>query len=466
MASFITKRILWFIPSFLAISALVFSLKTLAPGDPVEYSMGLSSSLESSSLKETWTYEREYGSKYQSLGLDLPVFYFSLRTMDSPYRSREIPFSLERNAVEYWSKNYHNPVEAFDLYRNLNRLKKDQHLVSNPDAKQISLLNELLRTKDLAVAQGLVAQDSLLNERTKQQLLQSLGSVIRNGEKIRAYLPSFRWHGFDNQYHQWLLGLFEGDLGTSYSDSKPVAYKVWKAFKLSSFLGLIAIVMTFLIAVPLGVFAAARKDSLADRIMSLFVLFAYAIPSFLVATFASIFLTTPEYAGFLDWFPTEGLGGARAEYDSFAAWLWDQIYHVLLPIFCIIISLFAIIQQQTRGAMLQILDQSEYIKAARAKGLKEYLVVWKHGFRAALLPLITFFTGMLPAALTGIVTIEYIFNLPGLGRLMVESLNARDWPVVLGILMLSSFLVMVIYLLGDVLYSISDPRISYKKKAF
>lgn len=136
--------------------------------------------------------------------------------------------------------------------------------------------------------------------------------------------------------------------------------------------------------------------------------------------------------------------------------------YLILPIICITYPAVAFIARQARGSMLEVLQQ-EYIKTARAKGLPESKVIWKHAFRNALFPLITLVASVLPAAIAGSVTIEMIYNIPGLGWTMLQSINEQDWPIVFAIMMLGAVLTITGILLSDILYALADPRIKFRK---
>ena len=158
-------------------------------------------------------------------------------------------------------------------------------------------------------------------------------------------------------------------------------------------------------------------------------------------------------------FPSVGLGNV----PTAAPW-WQKIWlaapHLLLPIFCVAYPSVAYIARQARGGMTNVLGQ-DYIRTARAKGLSERSVIWKHGFRNALFPLITLLASVLPAAIAGSVAVEVIFNIPGMGWLTFNAISQKDWPIVFTVLMLGSVLTVAGMLLADVLYALVDPRIKY-----
>ena len=146
---------------------------------------------------------------------------------------------------------------------------------------------------------------------------------------------------------------------------------------------------------------------------------------------------------------------------SFTAKYMDILYHLFLPTFCITISSFAYLSRQMRGAMLGVLRQ-DYIRTADSKGLSEHKVIWKHAFRNSLFPIITLFSSVFPRALSGAIAIELIYNVPGMGVLVLRAIGERDWPIVFTVAMLAAILTMIGNLIADILYAVVDPRISFK----
>ena len=171
-----------------------------------------------------------------------------------------------------------------------------------------------------------------------------------------------------------------------------------------------------------------------------------------------VFITTPEYG--MDWFNTS-LPYCSST-TSFWTCFWSTAANLVLPIFCITYASLAFISRQMRGGMLDVLQQ-DYIRTARAKGLSENKVVWKHGFRNSLFPIITLFASVFPRAIAGSVVIEIIFNIPGMGKLAFEAITHSNWPVVLAVLMLVAIMTMIGTLVADILYAVADPRISFNQ---
>lgn len=262
-------------------------------------------------------------------------------------------------------------------------------------------------------------------------------------------------------------GFLRGDFGTSYIDGKEVSMKMKDALYWTLVMNFFAILISYLISIPLGVKSALWKlkgNKIIDNINTAFLFILYSLPNFWIGTILLVFFTTAEYSEVLDLFPTSGAQNLDLIDDPNTT-LWmrfiDVAHHLTLPIFCITYGSFAYLSRQMRGSMLGVIRQ-DYIRTARAKGLSETKVVWKHAFRNSLFPIITLFSSIFPRALSGSIAIELIYAIPGMGQLVLMSITSRDWPVVFTIVMFAAILTMIGNLIADILYAIVDPRVSFK----
>lgn len=251
------------------------------------------------------------------------------------------------------------------------------------------------------------------------------------------------------------------DLGTSFVDNRPVFDKLMERVPVTLTMNLIAIIIAYGIAVPLGVYSSTNSGTAFDKI-STFVLFAlYSLPSFWVGTLAITFLANPEY---LALFPSGGLRSTNfSDTWSMAKQIGDYAFHLALPMLVYVYADFAFISRQMRSSMLEVIRQ-DYIRTARAKGLAERAVVYKHAFRNALIPLITILAALIPNLIGGSVIVESIFSIPGMGELSFKALQARDYPMIMAVFTISAVLTLVGILISDIMYSIVDPRITFGKK--
>jgi len=286
-------------------------------------------------------------------------------------------------------------------------------------------------------------------------------NVKNNATSWKTYLPSFSWYGLNNQYHKWATRFIKGDFGISYLDGRAVGTKIKEGVFWTMFMSIIAMIITYVIAIPLGIYSAVNKGGYFDQISTTLLFVLYSLPSFWIATLMVVFLTGGDY---LDLFPTYGVGeGINTPLDYFkSASNFGKLNHLILPMICWTYGSFAYLSRQMRGGMLTVVGQ-DFIRTAKAKGLSEKVVVLKHALRNALLPIITLFASVFPRAIGGSVILEVIFNLPGMGFLSFNAIVARDYPIVFAVFMFSAILTLVGYLVADVLYAVVDPRISYNK---
>ena len=290
----------------------------------------------------------------------------------------------------------------------INLRKQLQLLYSSYRDKSInSILTQIEAQLSGSDSIALVMQNRVGND--VQNLVKSYQSIKSDATTAQLYIPSFRWNGFDNQYHNWFKGFLTLDFGTSYRTKQNVWSKIETPLLWTLLLNSLALVFAFLIALPLGVWTARRKSSFFDRFVNIGLFMLYALPTFWIATMLVVFFTTKEYGAWTDIFPSIGLGRVNID-DPFWTKFWIRAPHLILPVICLAYPSIAFITRQVRGGMLDVLNK-DYIRTARAKGLSESKVVKKHAFRNALFPLISMFAIVFPAALAGSVVIEVIFNL-------------------------------------------------------
>lgn len=273
------------------------------------------------------------------------------------------------------------------------------------------------------------------------------------------------------QYTLWTRGLFgvaedgtftgKPDFGNSFQDNRPVFDKMVERVPVTLSMSLLAIIIAYSVALPLGVYSSTHPGTVFDR-LSTFTLFAlYSLPVFWIGTLAVTFLANPEYIAL---FPSGGLRSPAAN-PNWSVWkrFLDYGAHLALPMMVYVYADFAFISRQMRSSMLEVV-RMDFVRTARAKGLAERAVIWKHAFRNALIPLITIVAAIVPNLIGGSVIIESIFSIPGMGELSYKALVARDYPMIMAVFTVSAVLTLVGMLLADLFYSIADPRISYSKK--
>jgi peptide/nickel transport system permease protein len=256
------------------------------------------------------------------------------------------------------------------------------------------------------------------------------------------------------QYWSWVKKLAVLDLGKSFSsDHRPVADKILERLPITILLNILSMLLILLIAIPIGILSAVHQDSPFDKITSVFVFVGFAIPTFWLALLLMIFFGVN-----LSWLPISGIRSLNYEYLPAGAAFWDLIKHLILPVLLSAFGGLAGLSRYMRSNMLEVIRQ-DYIMTARAKGLSERVVIYKHALRNALLPVITILGLSIPGLIGGSVIFETIFAIPGMGQLFYMSVMARDYPVVMGILFIGAALTLLGNLIADVSYAVADPRI-------
>ncbi|MDD5680267.1 MAG: ABC transporter permease [Candidatus Omnitrophica bacterium] len=258
------------------------------------------------------------------------------------------------------------------------------------------------------------------------------------------------------QFALWLKRVVRLDFGNSFIDDVPVIKKIGERLPATLLLGIISMLIIYLIAIPIGVSSAVRANSMYDKIMTVVVFVGYATPGFWFALLLIMF-----FGIHLGWFPISGMRPWYVEYYSFFDAFKDLMWRLVLPVAATSLVSLAGISRYMRSSMLEALHQ-DYIRTARAKGLTESRVVYKHALKNALLPIVTIASMIIPALIGGSFIIETIFAWPGMGRLGYEAIMNYDYPVVMGIGVISTLLTLLGLVLADIMYAWVDPRIRYE----
>jgi peptide/nickel transport system permease protein len=265
-------------------------------------------------------------------------------------------------------------------------------------------------------------------------------------DQVRARLGIDR--PFVEQFVIWAAGVLRGDLGMSFYQRRPVTELFWSRFPPTLWLALSAQLLALLIAVPTGILSAVRPNSAWDRGLTVFTLFGVSVPGFWLALLLILLFSVN-----LRWLPVQGYVNP---FDDPVAGL----RHLVLPVVALGYSQAALIARMTRASMLEVLGQ-DYIRTARAKGVVPQGVVLKHALRNAMNPILTVTGLTVTSLISGSIIIEIVFNYPGVGRMIVDAVTRRDFPVIQGSMMIVAFMYVIVNLLVDISYSAFDPRIRY-----
>ena len=250
------------------------------------------------------------------------------------------------------------------------------------------------------------------------------------------------------QFVSWFGGVIRGDLGQSFHERRPVIDMFARSFPPTLYLTLTSLVLAVVLTLPIGILSAIKQDSLLDRFATVFVLIGVATPNFWLGL-----LLIQLFAVNLGWLPAQGF--VRPE-----AGLWPSLKSLILPSIALGYSGAALIARMTRSGMLEVLRQ-DYVRTARAKGIAERRVNYVHALRNAFNPILTVIGLAVVSLISGSLVVELVFNFPGIGRLVVDSVFRRDYPVIQGALLLIAGITILVNLVVDLLYAVTDPRIRY-----
>lgn len=278
-------------------------------------------------------------------------------------------------------------------------------------------------------------------------------AILAGDQATQAELEAIRTdlgldRSFPVRFVEWSTGVMQGDFGTSIFTQLPVSKMILQRVEPTLSLMVVTMIIAIVVAVPLGVLAAWKHGSILDRVIMLFAVLGFSVPVFVIG-----YVLAWTLALQLGWLPVQG-------YTPFAEGLWPWLRSLLLPSITLATFYIAIIARITRATMLEIMQQ-DYIRTARGKGVSESAVLFVHALRNASVPIVTVVGIGIALVISGAVVIESVFALPGLGRLTVDSILRRDYPVIQAVILIFSFVYVVINLLIDLSYTVIDPRIRY-----
>ena len=310
------------------------------------------------------------------------------------------------------------------------------------------------------LAPGDPAKNTIIGESAAAQGISSEKNILAQNKSLREklYLDKPILVGFS----YWLKGIiFHGDFGESASVDKgrPVTRLILERLPVTVSLNFFAILVTYLLAIPIGIHSAVTSRKNLDKGFTFFLLFLYSIPTFWIELLLQACICN---GGLWPLFPLKGIYPE----NTWGLGTWSIIYdtskHFILPVFCLSYAGFAGLSRYARASMIEVIRQ-DYIRSARAKGLPEHVVILKHAFRNALITLITLFAELLPGLVAGSIIIEYVFSIPGMGSLSMMALNSRDIPVLMALFGFGGILTLAGIIIADLLYVAADPRISLDK---
>lgn len=467
MGSYILRRLLLFIPNLILVSLLVFTLSELIPGSPVQNRMPEADNFQQSQRIGAFSYEKEYARQAKILGLDKPLFYFTIGTSGLPDTLYRIfPESRRRVMVELASSLGSWPLSS-ELHLRIRKMiwqlspdvedGNQEALLLEKELRFLLQETEIKRFEDrLGAIHDIGEQTNSMQVEIRE--LEALWSKKANYYGKRSWIwPYIKWNGFDNRYHNWIGRILTGDMGKSIKDGQPVFSPIMKALRWTLLLNVTALMGVLLIAIPLGVYTAVNKGSGFDRWTHRLVYLFYSIPGFWLASLGITFLTSATYGKFWHWFPSAGITNYRPDMSFWAN--LEFIYpDLIMPVLILILPSLAFLFRQVRTSMLEEFDKS-YAIAAKARGISGNTLIWKTVFPNASFPVLTMIGGAVPGLIAGSLIMEVIFSIPGMGRLMYEAMLSQDWNILYGVIIIGTLLVMISYLMTDLVYAILNPKV-------
>jgi peptide/nickel transport system permease protein len=286
------------------------------------------------------------------------------------------------------------------------------------------------------------------------------GGMVQTRISPEAYDRMLSLYGLDKPIHvryvTWLKRLLTFDFGESFRNHRPVTELILERLPATLVLNIASLFIALLISIPLGLYSAVRQHSLFDKINGAILYMLYSLPDFWVALLLIILFGVK-----LKILPIFGMETIHSHDLGFFEYWLDRIRHMILPTICLTYGSLAFLSRFVRGSTLEVIQQ-DYVRTARAKGLKEDAIVYGHVFRNTLIPILTLLGLLLPTLISGSIILEAIFSWPGIGALLYESVLARDYPTIMGLSFISALLVLVSTLIADLLYAWADPRVAYR----
>ena len=483
MLTYIIKRLFLMIPTFLAISLIVFTIVNFAPGNPGAKQAGA----EGGQQANTGEQRESYRIFKEQFNLDKPVL------LNTRYNltSEDVSDVMTNILNEDGSVSPALRIEA-------------QETIENWGRYAVPALIDILNTSDNIQKRALASQRLTINARKRMagEFRKNLTAAQKSGNKIiAAEIESFKgkyfmagasedskaiseeeakafwneWYDankgdfaysggekmgilfLDTRFAKYWGNLIRLDFGVSHLDKRPVLEKVFSKLKYSLSLAVTSVALAYFISLPLGIWSAVNENSTPDRVVTLILFMLYSLPSFFVGVVLLNFFTIGSP---LQIFPTAGFESIDTSNMTTLEHIKDVIWHIFLPVLCMTYGALAALSRYARTGLLDTI-RADFIRTARAKGLSEGVVIIKHAARNGMIPIITLLGTLLPVLIGGSVVIEVIFGIPGMGKMGFEAIMLRDYNVIMAILLIASSLTLIGMLISDLLLALVDPRITF-----
>ncbi len=483
MLNYVIKRLLLMVPTFAAISLVIFVVLNFAPGTPgAQMATGESGGQDASTAGE----QREsYRIFKEQFNLDKPVLFNTRYNLGKAEVAGELIAVLNESGDVSAGRR----IEAQENIENWGRYAVPglMGVLSDETAslRLRSLASQRLTFNAQRQNKNVYKKNLTDAERSEVKAISKANSEVRGwsfkpdappSEAAATVTQWTTWYEtnatdwdygtadrmaiffFDTRFAKYWTNLAKLNFGVSHVDKRPVLQKVISKLKYSITLSFSSVLLIYAISLPLGIWSSIRQNTLADRVVTTVLFMMYSLPSFFVAVFMLNLLTrgTP-----LQIFPTSGFESLDTSQMTLLEYIKDVGWHIILPIFCGSYAALAALSRYARSGLLDVI-RSDYVRTARAKGLPESVVILKHAARNGMIPILTLLASLLPTLIGGSVVIEVVFGIPGMGSFLFESINLRDYNAVMAVLLISSALTLVGMLISDLSYALVDPRITFE----
>jgi peptide/nickel transport system permease protein len=465
MLQYALRRVMLAIPTLLIVSLCTFWLSQCAPRDPkLEFTeigpIGGSYKQQINSIIEEATRQKLYK----------PAFYFSFSAAAFPDTLYKVlPLSRRNRLVKLTAQTGNWEAQIRFESAVLKTTEAVQMIPDSLPQKRIllSALSNLAGVTRFDTLDRLFARMEQTAQNLPQQTQQitalraGVQEILTNLQPEKLWIPAFYWYGLDNRYHDWLFGFITGDLGITNSMKLPVWQEIKPALWSSLTITIIAILLAYMAAIPLGIYLGQQQNKRSDRWIRRLLMFIYAVPLFIVgAILTTLFVSRGAIFPLIDRFYIPSLQGS-GQYAI--VWVFENMPVMLLPILTIALQALAVLTLQMRGGILHVIGQ-DFIRTARAKGVDEEAVYWRHAYGNALFPLIATFPDLFPGIFAGSIVVERLFNYYGIGSKTMEAINTSDYPLIFIIVMLVASIIVFANLVADLLYAWADPRVRFTKR--
>ena len=477
MLKYAIKRILLMIPTFFAISFLIFVLLNFAPGNPGAQML----SAEGSQNAQTSGDQREaYRIFKEQFNLDKPILWnnrYSLTRTDIEDTLVTI-LNLDKNVppqdridaqdrIEDWGR-YAVPglIDTLMTSEKIEvRALASERLAINAKKRLVGQYSKDISPEDKLNNKKIAKENSRIKKwffsagdpNAEADVVAKWSDWWQSNQDEWAYTSSDKFGilFFDTRFSKYWYNLLRLDFGISHLDKKPVLETVFSKLKYSITLAVSSVFLVYLMSLPLGIWSAVNQNTVKDRVITAILFMLYSLPSYFTAVILlNLFSVQWEI------FPSIGFESMEADQMTTLQYIGDVAWHVTLPIVCMSYGSLAALSRYARTGLLDVI-RADYIRTARAKGLPEGIVIIKHAARNGMIPILTLMATLLPALIGGSVIIEVIFGIPGMGSYIFESITLRDYNAVMAVLLISSTLTLIGMLLSDLSYALVDPRITF-----